>query len=274
MPLPAQSSAGDAQIAAAIQEPYKNFNRIQSLGVFHRNCRPLKAMYEDLIAFLLGKKEEFTDDDLDEFIDLLNKALEITEEYDIHRKQSIIENMVAHTNVKDGDERAIISTAIDNILQLDDFEGEAGLLEDKEEARTPLRSRKFTRGRARAAQPAREAAAESQSDAATQADGVPATEPSSFVEQEDLLKSLNSDARMQENAGTEKPKVKFSELFAKKAASGAAAAPKATLGKSAVPPAKRQKELSTEEYKFDIGELEEENHYEGPDFVFNSEDSE
>ncbi|KAI4292596.1 hypothetical protein PAPHI01_1870 [Pancytospora philotis] len=104
-------------------------------------------MYEDLIAYLLGKKQEFTDDDLDEFIDLLNIALEITDEQELHRKQSIIENMVRHTQVTDRGEQAAITSAIDNILQFEeDDEDEMHLLDDKSESDSLLRSRKFVRG--------------------------------------------------------------------------------------------------------------------------------
>lgn len=104
-------------------------------------------MYEELVQFLLGKKDEFTEEDLDEFIELLNKALDIVDEYDICKRESIIENMVDNTNIVDKKERETVSKAIDNILQLDGYSNEVNLLENDKQTVVPLRDIKFLRRR-------------------------------------------------------------------------------------------------------------------------------
>lgn len=262
-------------------------------------------MYEELVAFLLGKKDEFTDDDLDKFIDLLNNALEITEEYDIHKKQFIIENMVDRTEVTDKEERAVITSAIDNILQLDEGDEEVDLFEDKSDDDAPLRTRKFTRG-AKGDRATKEGDAGSVRSSSTRNSKTPASEvrslggrepaapeegslpskkvridraeekgdgreQSSFVEQEDLLKS---DFKTPEK---KKPQVRFSELFASnKKFDGDVTKPQNgdfPDGGSRARQAASDKGNVSEEFKFEIGELEE-NHNEGPDFVFNTENSE
>ncbi len=100
-------------------------------------------MYEELVQFLLGKKEEFTEVDLDEFIDLLNKALDIVDEYDICKREAIIENMVDNTNIIDKEERKTVSKAIDNILQLEECEEMS--MDSQKEVSVPLRNIKFSR---------------------------------------------------------------------------------------------------------------------------------
>ncbi|KAI5149769.1 hypothetical protein ENBRE01_1109 [Enteropsectra breve] len=103
-------------------------------------------MYEEIIAFLLGKKEEFTDDVLDEFIDLLVSALDVTQDYKILRKQALIESMVDTADLKDKFERRVVSDAIGNILHIETEE-----IPQIEEKKTvvkeiPLRNRKIVRG--------------------------------------------------------------------------------------------------------------------------------
>ncbi|ORD93092.1 hypothetical protein ECANGB1_1324, partial [Enterospora canceri] len=51
-------------------------------------------MYEELIAFLLGKKEDFTDEDLNEFLRLLAETLSVAPEYEMFEKQAIVESMM------------------------------------------------------------------------------------------------------------------------------------------------------------------------------------
>lgn len=108
-------------------------------------------MYEELIQFLLGKKEELTNDDMDEFIELLNDALETTEEYNIYTKQNIIEKIVDHVKITNTDERKVVKQSIDNILHVDIVANdEVDLFDDvseDSEASVPLRSKKFVRGK-------------------------------------------------------------------------------------------------------------------------------
>ena len=104
-------------------------------------------MYEGLIAYLLGKKEEFTDEDLDEFIDLLKGALEISEEYMMLEKQTIIESMVDKAELQNSEERTLATAAIDNILHLKDCDEEEDIFKETEEEKIPLKDRKLVRRR-------------------------------------------------------------------------------------------------------------------------------
>lgn len=108
-------------------------------------------MYENLVAFLLGKKSELTNEEMKEFMELLCKAMDVTEEFQILEKQSIIENIIDSVDVKDKVERAVISDAIENILMFDDAssdsESQENLFEDKSENNEPLKARKVKRGR-------------------------------------------------------------------------------------------------------------------------------
>lgn len=105
-------------------------------------------MYEELIAFLLGKKSELSEEDLREFMDLLCNALEVSEECKTLEKHSIIENMVDSANIKNRTERAVVSGAIEKILQFhseSEEETSEDILEDRSDE-TPLRNRKVRRG--------------------------------------------------------------------------------------------------------------------------------
>lgn len=256
-------------------------------------------MYEELIAYLLGKKNDFTDADLEEFIELLNNALEVTDEYELHRKQSVIENMVDCTAVEDKEERAAISTAIDSMLQLD-CEDETDLFEDRHSNDVPLRSLKFTRGlktsSERAPTDKRSTRgtkvnsvwkAEKESREAIKkvkaADGkampsqeTQVAEASAFIEQEDLLKSANGSTCTPKKTVymDGKPKVRFSELFANayELSRVAAAAGNKHPGKTESG-AVVEKSDASDEFKFDIGQLEDNNN-DGPDVIFNTEDDE
>lgn len=105
-------------------------------------------MYENIIAFLLGKKTELTEDDLNEFMELLIRALDVDEEYGALEKQSVIENIVDSVAVKDQNERDIISNAIENILQFDEEseKSEEDIFVDESEEYVPLKNRKLRRG--------------------------------------------------------------------------------------------------------------------------------
>lgn len=107
-------------------------------------------MYENLVAFLLGKKSELSHEEMNEFMELLCKAMNVSEEYQLLEKESIIENIINSVNVKDKDERAVISDAIGNILMFNESSSESqeeDLFVDKSEINEPLKARKVKRGR-------------------------------------------------------------------------------------------------------------------------------
>lgn len=110
-------------------------------------------MYENLIAFLLGRKGELTDEDLNEFVELLTRALDLAEEYSTLEKQAMIENIVDSVAVKDLQERRIISSAIENILDFQeekDSEASEDVFVEKSEENVPLKKRKVKRGQFKA----------------------------------------------------------------------------------------------------------------------------
>lgn len=108
-------------------------------------------MYENLVAFLLGKKSELSNEEMREFMELLCNAMNLTEEFQTIEKESIIENIIDSVDVKDKLEREVISDAIENILMFEesssDFESQENLFEDKSEKSEPLKARKVKRGR-------------------------------------------------------------------------------------------------------------------------------
>lgn len=109
-------------------------------------------MYENLVAFLLGKKSELSNEEMREFMELLCNAMNLTEEFQTIEKESIIENIIDSVDVKDKLEREVISDAIENILMFEesssDFESQENLFEDKsEKSSEPLKARKVKRGR-------------------------------------------------------------------------------------------------------------------------------
>lgn len=108
-------------------------------------------MYENLVEFLLGKKSELSDEEMNEFMELLSKAMDVTEEYQELEKQSIIENIINSVAVKDTNERAVISDAIESILMFNENSSESqddeDLFVDRSEMTEPLKSRKVKRGR-------------------------------------------------------------------------------------------------------------------------------
>ncbi|KAL6121356.1 hypothetical protein NUSPORA_01732 [Nucleospora cyclopteri] len=73
-------------------------------------------MYEQLLAFLLGKKSEFTKEDIDEFIKLLTDALEIVPEYQMIEKKYILDNPQEEAVYEESIKGNIVSNAIDKIL--------------------------------------------------------------------------------------------------------------------------------------------------------------
>lgn len=109
-------------------------------------------MYESLIAFLLGKKEELTEEELNEFMDLLVKAMDVYEEYETVEKQSFVEKIVDSVSINDQKERKVISNAIESILEFDE-ESEKSQTSDKnlfkdesEDKKISLKNRKIKRG--------------------------------------------------------------------------------------------------------------------------------
>lgn len=274
-------------------------------------------MYEELIQFLLGQKGEFTEEDLDEFIDLLNKALYIVDDYDMYKRQSIIKNMVDHAKIVDKDEREAVSTAIDNILQLDVYSGEVNLFDDsngaiplrdrkfkrgkggKVEERssvtTPLRSRKFTRGITNKVSKMKSTDSDKNNQSNRESDqndskrllkieksskkarilreegssfnnSVKASTTTENIPENDntalkpVIISIQPDLIQKEEEKPEKNKQSFSKLFSTH---------KNTVD---IDPEDREKG-SSEQFKFDIGELKD-NHDEGPDYIFRTDDSE
>ena len=94
-------------------------------------------MYEELIAFLLGKKDEFTDEDLNEFMSLLVKALDLSPEYEILEKQTLVENMMDTAQINSEEERFIIGTKLNKILRIEH-------IDDITTRKRPTRIAKFT----------------------------------------------------------------------------------------------------------------------------------
>jgi len=236
-------------------------------------------MYEELIAFLLGKREEFTDDDLDNFIELLSQALEISEDYSTIKKQHIIDSMMDRAEIRDNYTRSAVSSAIGNILRLDWIEDEGENNEAaREEKDTPLRSRKFMRG----------ARPRTDDEVHKINSNMNILEESKVFEQEDLLRS-DKDL-LQGGADTEEKRMKIaeggaerikpSEIFASiPKESGPAEAPqsdakmKAAVHKNAKMKTNEQSSAlikrtgTKDEYEFDISTLES-NHADGPSVEF------
>lgn len=94
-------------------------------------------MYEELIAFLLGKKDEFTDEDLNEFMSLLIKALDLSLEYEILEKQTLVENMMDTAQISSEEERFIIGNKLNKILRIEH-------IDDISTRKRPTRIAKFT----------------------------------------------------------------------------------------------------------------------------------
>lgn len=227
-------------------------------------------MYENLIAFLLGKKDELTDEDLNEFIDLLNLALETTEEYEILEKTMIVDRMVDKAKISDKAERAAISEAIGNILQVEESESEElNIFNDTNETTTPLRSRKLKRGKFNKSGLWK---SEDNKNETTinlekrEFEDIFKDKDETHILEEDLLKSTNTmlmddsipkrknivlfNNDKEPNIPSEKPLI--SEIFSINS---------------------QETAENTTKYKFEIGELEE-NHNEGPEVEFNLSDDE
>lgn len=111
-------------------------------------------MYENLLEFLMGKKSELTEEELNQFMELLCQAFDVTNEYHTLEKQQVIDNIIDTVNIKDLNERKVISSAIDNILQFDDGEISSSSYDDSSscegkntsEEHIPLKERKIKRG--------------------------------------------------------------------------------------------------------------------------------
>lgn len=107
-------------------------------------------MYEDLIQFLLGRKDELSEQDVEEFMDLLGRALEVHDYCQGLEKESVIESMVETVALKDRKEREAISSAIGSILHFEEEDGsehDGDILDEKDDQVLPLRARKVRRGR-------------------------------------------------------------------------------------------------------------------------------
>lgn len=208
-------------------------------------------MYEELIAFLLGKKSELSEEDLREFMDLLCNALEVSEECSTLEKHSIIENMVDSVDIKDKAERAVVSSAIENILQFDSESGEGSdesILIDKSEEEAPLRNRKVRRGNFG------RAIAKSDAGGANNAGPEPKTIPGAHDDEE---KSKKIKTGRESGQNTVRP----SQIFSLDK-------PERNISNTTAP---HTTEDASSRFGFEIGELEE-NHSEGPSFVFELDD--
>lgn len=249
-------------------------------------------MYEELIQFLLGKKEEFTEDDLDEFIDLLNKALDIVDEYDICRKQTIIENIITKADILDEDEAEAVSTALNNLLA-DKGPSSADLFDEQSAEDIPLRERRFRRGRGGKVaekldnlpsdpsdtdedpKPVRKTLNIGGSKKKARTDKTEAdtedTDRASQTALESHGKQLHRPGQQLPAQNTQRDEnhpVSFSKLFGTIPASTSETVSRPIKNNSAVPEETRG---VSAQFEFEIGELEE-NHNEGPEYHFGLDD--
>jgi hypothetical protein len=248
-------------------------------------------MYEDLIAYLLGKKMDITNDDLDEFMDILGRVLEISEEYGILEKQSIIEGMVDRAEIYDMEERKIVSNAIGNILQMEDCDDTVNLFEDlsNDSHKAPLRSRKLNRGVFTRSKACRKEKIQSVdcSESTTSAKVLKKTQDEplapKIAEQTEPqlnkfsdifskgitdtdLASSNENIKASENVISSpieiEPKKTFGEIFSQKNSNES----KSSNGASNTNP------TTDGIFQFELGDLSE-NHNEGPEFKFETEEN-
>ncbi|ELA40943.1 uncharacterized protein VICG_02032 [Vittaforma corneae ATCC 50505] len=205
-------------------------------------------MYENLIAFLLGRKTELTEEDLNDFMELLVKALNVEEEYETLEKQTVIENIVDSVAIKDQNERKIISSAIENILELEeestDTEESEDIFADKSEDAVPLKMRKMKRGdfgRAKTEKDKRKSKKEAKANDGNKME----------AEADKNNGSIVVDKKIEENQKkakvNEEKEIKPSQIFVKDNIANAT--------------------LNYPQFDFEIGELEE-NHQSGPEFSF------
>lgn len=196
-------------------------------------------MYENLVAFLLGKKTELSEEELNEFMELLVKALDVEEEYSTLEKQSVIENIVNSVAVEDQNERVIISNAIENILEFDNAATESeesdnhDIFVDKSRDDLPLKQRKVKRGK------------------------FGNKSEISMKKEEETTKLEHTECDVHEEHIDSSKKMKPNEVLADKAEKPSKIF--GTKGESLT-------------FDFDIGELEE-NHQDGPSFSFNLDES-
>lgn len=205
-------------------------------------------MYEELIAFLLGKKSELSEEDLGEFMDLLCNALEVSDECKALEKHQIIENMVDSVNIRDKAERAVVSSAIENILQFhteSEEESDEDILIDKSEGEIPLRNRKVRRGNFP------RTSVKGDTSEANKANG-PRTAVCDAKEQNKKTKTGQESA-----PGAIRPSQIFSLDKSEQ-----------NTQKTVTPHTAKD---TDDQFKFEIGELEE-NHSEGPSFIFKLDD--
>lgn len=73
-------------------------------------------MYEELVAFLLGKKEEFTDEDLEEFMKLLADAFNAKPEYHLLEKFGLVESMMDKAEITSFEDRLIAGNKISSMF--------------------------------------------------------------------------------------------------------------------------------------------------------------
>lgn len=198
-------------------------------------------MYENIVAFLLGKKTELTEDDLNEFMELLIQALDVDEEYGALEKQSVIENIVDSVAVEDQSERNIISNAIESILQFEEEseKSEEDIFADKSEEYVPLKNRKLRRGEfGKPRQNSNETLAETKKNQI--AEPIKEEKKSdSAVDKQKKRDSIDETKKRAKIDKTEEP----DDIF------------------------KIEEDPSYPVFEFDIGDLEE-NHHDGPEFHF------
>lgn len=200
-------------------------------------------MYENLIAFLLGRKTELTEEDLNEFMELLVRALDVEEEYEALEKQAVIENIVDSVAVKDQNERKIISSAIENILEFEEesacSEESGDIFADKSEEAVPLKMRKMKRGEfGRTGKDEGKARKKARAEAKNEAEAVKSNGEAANRKIEDTQKKVKANGES---------KVKPSQVFVENDTAS--------------------KALNCPHFDFEIGELEE-NHQSGPEFSF------
>lgn len=193
-------------------------------------------MYENLIAFLLGKKNELTEDELNEFMELLVKALNVEEEYETLEKQAVVESIVDSVAIKDQNERRIISSAIENILEFEETSGdeESGkdIFMEKNEENVPLKMRKVKRGEFRKTKKEADKEANKEEISEVKPIDIKPEEPKGIEEQ-----ANNEKAR----------EFKASQIFGKKST--------------------EKEDSNIPGFNFELGELEED-HRSGPEFSF------
>ncbi|KAM0681295.1 hypothetical protein GINT2_000494 [Glugoides intestinalis] len=205
-------------------------------------------MYENLVAFLLGKKTELSEEELNEFMELLVRAIDVEEEYSTLEKQSVIENIVNSVAVEDQNERVIISNAIENILEFDTNATESeesdnqDIFVDKSRDELPLKQRKVKRGNFG-----------NRSESSIKKEELKAHLENSVIDVEEKQEKIDIQEDNCDNAKRVKPSENIAEETEK---------PSKIFGN-------KGESLA---FEFDIGDLEE-NHQDGPSFSFKLDES-